>query len=207
MAQVDIPAPHGHLEGLLWTQDAPRGAALVCHPHPLAGGNLHNTVTYRVAAAVRTARCSVLRFNFRGVGASTGAYDSGPGELEDARTALDWLEGQVPGVPLAVAGFSFGARTALELAAVEPRVARVLAVGMATRLFELSVAESLHQPVAVIQSLRDEFASIEDVRALVARIPHARLFELPEADHLLTGKEREFDAVCATAVHWLLETS
>jgi hypothetical protein len=141
------------------------------------------------------------------VGASTGAYDSGPGELEDARTALDWLEGQVPGVPLAVAGFSFGARTALELAAVEPRVARVLAVGMATRLFELSVAESLHQPVAVIQSLRDEFASIEDVRALVARIPHARLFELPEADHLLTGKEREFDAVCATAVHWLLETS
>ena len=181
MAQVDIPAPHGHLEGLLWTQESPRGVALVCHPHPLAGGNLHNTVTYRVAAAFRTARCSVLRFNFRGVGASTGAYDSGPGELEDARTALDWLEGQVPGVPLAV--------------------------GMATRLFDLSVAESLHQPVAIIQSLRDEFASIDDVRALVGRIPHARLFELPEADHLLTGKEREFDAVCATAVHWLLETS
>jgi uncharacterized protein len=205
VAQVDIPAPHGHLEGLLWTQEAPRGAALVCHPHPLAGGSLHNTVTYRMASAFRTAGCSVLRFNFRGVGASTGAYDSGPGELEDARTALDWLEGQVPGVPLAVAGFSFGARTALELAAVEPRVARVLAVGMATRLFDLSVAESLHQPVGVIQSLKDEFASIEDVRALVARIPHARLFELAEADHLVTGKEREFDAVCTRAVHWLLE--
>jgi pimeloyl-ACP methyl ester carboxylesterase len=106
-----------------------------------------------------------------------------------------------------VAGFSFGARTALELAAVEPRVARVLAVGMATRLFDLSVAESLHQPVAVIQSARDEFASVEDVRGLVARIPHARLFELPDADHLVTAKQREFDAVCATAVHWLLETS
>ena len=205
MAQVDIPAAHGHLEGMLWTQEAPKGAALVCHPHPLAGGNLHNTVTYRVAAAFRTAGCSVLRFNFRGVGASTGAFDSGPGELEDARTALDWLEQQIPGVPLSVAGFSFGARTALELAAVEPRVARVLAVGVATRLFDLSVAESLHQPVAVIQSVEDEFASLDDVRALVARIPHARLFELADADHLVTGKQREFDEVCAQAVHWLLE--
>ena len=188
-------------------QESSRGGALVCHPHPLAGGNLHNTVTYRVAAAFRAEGYSVLRFNFRGVGTSTGAYDSGPGELEDARTALDWLERQVPDVPLAVAGFSFGARTALELAAVEPRVARVLAVGMATRLFDLSVAESLHQPVAIIQSLKDEFASVEDVRALVARIPHARLFELPEADHLVTGKQAEFDAICARAVHWLLETS
>src|SRR5690242_2557571 len=106
---MDLPAPHGRLEGMLW--DVPRAfaAAVVCHPHPQQGGTMHAHVPYRIARALRDAGAITLRFNFRGVGRSTGSYADGQGELEDVRAALDFLQARSPGLPLWVAGFSFGA--------------------------------------------------------------------------------------------------
>ena len=86
---MDISVAHGRLEALLWKVPSPKAAALVCHPHPLGGGTMHNHLTFRIADAFRQAGVSALRFNFRGVGRSTGTYDNGVGEVDDARAALD----------------------------------------------------------------------------------------------------------------------
>src|SRR5580693_8000730 len=127
-----LAGPAGKLEALLEEPEdaAPRGAALVCHPHPQHGGTMHNKVVYRVARGLRRTGHVVLRFNYRGVNLSEGAYAQGEGELEDARAALEYLRGRYLYLPYTLAGFSFGSRIALRLGcgdgAVSP--ARVIAV-------------------------------------------------------------------------------
>src|SRR5450755_3950806 len=105
-----LEGPAGKLEALLDApEDAePRAVALICHPHPLFGGTLHNKVVYRTARALRHSGHAVLRFNFRGVGKSQGRHAHGIGEIEDARAALAWLRARYPGLPYTLAGFSFG---------------------------------------------------------------------------------------------------
>src|SRR5438034_5499681 len=107
----------GKLEALLEEPDdqTPRMAALVCHPHPQHGGTMHNKVVYRMARGLRRAGDVVLRFNYRGVNLSEGAYAHGEGELEDARVALEVLQSRYPELPLTLAGFSFGSRIVLRL--------------------------------------------------------------------------------------------
>src|SRR6202030_4737792 len=102
---VMIDGPVGRLEALLWAPaDAtPPMAAVVCHPHPLFGGTMHNKVVYHVAKTLHRYGLAVLRFNFRGVGLSEGAYDHGRGETADARAALDYLRTEFPGARLLAA--------------------------------------------------------------------------------------------------------
>ena len=90
-------------------------AAVVCHPHPLYGGTMHNKVVYRMARGLRRAGVVVLRFNFRGVGRSEGEHAHLEGEIEDARAALAWLRERYPDLPYALAGFSFGSRVITRL--------------------------------------------------------------------------------------------
>src|SRR5450432_3719017 len=89
--RLDIPVAHGQLEAILKEPAAPVAAVVVCHPHPLGGGTMNNNVVYRAAKALGDADVAVLRFNFRGVGASTGRHDGGEGEEQDALAALDLL--------------------------------------------------------------------------------------------------------------------
>src|SRR5580692_2619274 len=114
---VLIDGPAGKLEALLEEPDAaaPREACLVCHPHPLFGGTMHNKVVYRIARGMRRAGAVVLRFNFRGVGRSEGVHDQGVGEVEDARAALGVLRQRYPDLPWSMAGFSFGSRVIMKL--------------------------------------------------------------------------------------------
>ncbi len=111
------PVPPGALEALLEEPDhrEPRMAAVVCHPHPLYGGTMHNKVVYRLARGLRAPGIVVLRFNFRGVGASEGEHAHLEGEIEDARAALAWLRARYPDLPYALAGFSFGSRVITRL--------------------------------------------------------------------------------------------
>lgn len=205
MSFRDIPVPHGRLEAFFWKVDAALGAAVVCHPHPQHGGTMHNHVTYRLARAFRDQRISALRFNFRGVGRSTGTYDQGRGEVDDAQAALSFLAEQHPGTPLYAAGFSFGSRVALQIAARDERVQKVLAAGLAVELFDFGFVRQLQKPKAFIQSDRDEYGSLEKVKALVAEVPPPKeLFTVPESDHLCTGRLDAFEAVAAQAVSWLL---
>jgi alpha/beta superfamily hydrolase len=154
-----IPASHGHLEAVLKEPSVPlRGAAVVCHPHPLFGGTMHTKAVYRAAQALNEVGFVTLRFNFRGVGASTGSHDDGLGERDDAKTALDWLAAKYPGVPLLSGGFSFGSLVALAVGAEDDRVAALLGLGLPlTRdeRYDYTFLRDVAKPVLVVQGEND----------------------------------------------------
>src|SRR5205809_8067259 len=105
-----IPASHGRLEAILKQPSGEaKGVGVVCHPHPLGGGTLHNKVVFRAARGLENANVATLRFNFRGVGTSGGKHDEGEGEIDDVFAAVDWAVRMHPGRKLIVGGFSFGA--------------------------------------------------------------------------------------------------
>jgi alpha/beta superfamily hydrolase len=206
MSFVDVPGPAGRLEALSWKVEHPRAAAVVCHPHPLHRGTMHNHVTYRVAEAFRDAGVSALRFNFRGVGRSAGSHDEGRGEQGDAAAALDYLAADNPGAPLFAAGFSFGSRVALEVAARDARVAKALGVGLPVDLYDFDFVRALGKPLALIHADRDEFGALAKVQALAASLPFpAKLFTVEACDHLATGRLDAFSAAAREAVQWLLQ--
>src|ERR1043165_2934734 len=122
-----IPASHGQLEAIIKEpKGEPRGVGLVCHPHPLGGGTMHNKVVFRAAAGLLDAGLITLRFNFRGVGASTGVHEEVEGAKQDVRDALDYLAGEYPGQPITLAGFSFGSRAGTEVGMDDTRVVRLI---------------------------------------------------------------------------------
>src|SRR4051794_35439985 len=125
-----IPASHGELEAIIKAPAGERrGVALVCHPHPLGGGTMHNKVVFRAAAGLVDAGLTTLRFNFRGVGASTGTHNEIVGGLEDVRDAIDYLAGEFPGEKITLAGFSFGSRVGMQVGISDDRVARLISIG------------------------------------------------------------------------------
>ena len=130
---VNIPTPTGHLEGILKPEEEgaiPRYAALVCHPHPLGGGTMHNKVVFKVAQTLQSLNIPALRFNFLGVGHSTGTYDEGRGEMDDVRYALEFLSRRYPGLPVVLAGFSFGSYVGLRVGAIDDRVQAMIGLGI-----------------------------------------------------------------------------
>src|SRR6202045_4431189 len=131
-----LPGPAGRLEAVLWAVpqrgDAapPPLAAVVCHPHPLFGGTMHNKVVYQTAKTIHRFGLPVLRFNFRGAGSSEGAHDEGRGEQDDVSAALDFLAAQYPGAPLLLAGFSFGSWVGLHAGCQGPGVTDLIGLGV-----------------------------------------------------------------------------
>src|SRR5262245_34196800 len=113
---VEIPGPLGLLEGVLTVATDSRRAGIVCHPHPLYGGNLHNPIVRAIESGMQQAGITTLRFNFRGVGESVGSYDHGRGEVDDLRHASEFLQTTVAVEKLVLAGYSFGAMMALTAA-------------------------------------------------------------------------------------------
>jgi hypothetical protein len=186
-----LNGPAGRLEAILEEpeQGNPREAALVCHPHPLHGGTMHNKVVHRIARGLRRAGAVVLRFNYRGVNLSEGEYAHGEGELEDARTALQYLRGRYPEIPYTLAGFSFGSRIALRLGC-EPGsgARRVIAVGFPASPKDRSYLEGCCMPRVFIQSTHDQFGPAAELDALVGSLPEPKRLVLVEAgDHFFAG--------------------
>lgn len=167
----------------------PLAAAVVCHAHPLHGGVMHFKPVFRAAKALQAAGLAALRFNFRGVGRSAGVHDHGAGELEDARAALDELERRFAGVPLVLGGFSFGSWVALRLAALEPRVAAVVALGYPLRGGDPAPLGAASQPRLFVQGERDAFGSGDELRSHLAHLPPPWDLAVVEgADHYFTGR-------------------
>jgi alpha/beta superfamily hydrolase len=187
---LDLRGPAGRLEAILMLPETPPVAsAVVCHAHPLHGGMMHFKVVFRAAKALQSAGLAVLRFNFRGVGRSEGVHDHGTGEQEDARAALFELQDRFPGLPLALGGFSFGSVVALRVAARDPRVRAVFALGYPLRMAEdHAYLTSITRPRLFIQGENDEFGAGELLRTLVERLPPPReVVVLPGAGHFFDG--------------------
>lgn len=180
-----IPAPHGHLEARIREPDGDaRAAAVICHPHPRHGGTLHTKVVFRSAQALNDVRIRALRFNFRGVGTSTGSWDGGVGEKDDARAALDWLAEDAGEVPLIAAGFSFGSMVGLRVGADDSRVRALVGLGLPVDHYDYSFLADVEKPTLVVQGEDDEFGKGERVRSVVDSLgDHVGLVVVPGSGH------------------------
>jgi alpha/beta superfamily hydrolase len=186
----DLPGPAGALEALLEEPEdaAPAWAALVCHPHPLYGGTMHNKVVFRLARGLRSAGAVVLRFNFRGVGRSQGEHGHLAGEVEDARAALTWLRERYPDRPYALARFSFGSRVITRLGCEAANARMLLAAGFPTRMAGAEYLETCTVPKVFIQSTHDEHGPKPELEGLFARFAEPkRLLWVEARDHFFAG--------------------
>ncbi|MEQ1603558.1 MAG: alpha/beta fold hydrolase [Pyrinomonadaceae bacterium] len=167
-----IPASHGKLEAILKEPaGAPRGVGLVCHPHPLGGGTMHNKVVFRAAAGLVDAGLTTFRFNFRGVGASTGEHNEIEGGKEDVADVLDYITENYPDQDLTLAGFSFGSRTALEVGYNDARIARLISIGTPVDKYgDYEFLSQTRKPILFIHGDHDEFGSLESLNKLVDEV-------------------------------------
>ncbi len=201
-----IDGPAGRLEALIEEPEdgAITEAAMVCHPHPLHGGTMHNKVVYRIARGLRRSGTVVLRFNFRGVNLSAGSYGYGKGEIEDARMVLAFLRSRYPDLPYAMSGFSFGSRVILHLArdlaqdpdAVKP--VRLIPVGFPTvRGLDIDLADCTI-PRYFVHSTIDEFGPKDQIEAMVGQLQEPKSLTLIEAsDHFFAGALPQLEDVIA----------
>ena len=196
--QLFIPGPIGKLEALLEEpeDEAPREAALVCHPHPQHGGTMHNKVVYRIARGLRRAGAVVLRFNYRGVNKSEGKYGNGIGEIEDARAALEFLRSRYPDLPFTLAGFSFGSRIILKLGCEPVGARRLIAVGFPASESASQELGCCEVPRIFIQSTNDQFGPKPAMEQYFASLPEPKqLIWVEAADHFFAGGLDKFEEV------------
>jgi uncharacterized protein len=202
--RVAIPVAHGQLEGIVREASSAVAAAVVCHPHPRGGGTMNNNVVYRVAKALVAGGVTALRFNFRGVGASTGSYDEGIGEEEDVRAAVDFLRARAPGLPIWMAGFSFGARVGLTVGARSDDVTKLFGIGLALRMFDYRFLANCSKPKAIIQASQDEYGARDEIEAAVREMSAPkRLWVVEGATHLFPGHLDPFERAADEAVAYL----
>jgi uncharacterized protein len=209
-----LEGPRGRLEALLnaGAADATH-AAVVCHPHPLFGGTLHNKVVFHTMKALNSFGFPVLRFNFRGTGLSQGEHDKGEGEVEDVQTALNWLDSEFH-LGLILAGFSFGAAVGVRAAGADPRVRALISVGTPVvpvaaaeekpRVYTYDFLNDCTKPKLFVSGARDQFGPRAKLEALVASIPEPKkLVVIEGADHFFEGRLRELREAIE---QWVRET-
>jgi alpha/beta superfamily hydrolase len=199
LRSFDLPGPAGRLEALLnaGRPDA-EYAVLVCHPHPLGGGTMHNKVVYHTMKAFQSFGLPVLRFNFRGTGRSEGQHDQGRGEVQDVSAALDWLDGEFR-LPLLFAGFSFGANVGLRACCGDHRVKGLVALGLPVRAegrgYTYNFLPGCTQPKLFASGASDEFGPQAEVEAIVQTAPEPRsLVWIAGGDHFFAGHLEELQA-------------
>jgi uncharacterized protein len=182
----------GRLEALL-NQDQPEAthAALVCHPHPLYGGTMHNKVVYHAMKALSGLGFPVLRFNFRGAGLSDGEHDQGRGEQDDVRAALDWLESEFR-LPVIFCGFSFGAATGLRVVCGDPRAAGLISLGTPVsaegRVYTYHYIQGCALPKLFVSGAQDQYGPTEHLRKVVELAPEPKELVIIEgAGHFFEG--------------------
>lgn len=201
-----VPASHGKLEAILKEPaGAVRGAALVCHPHPLGGGTMHNKVVYRTAAGLLEAGLVTLRFNFRGVGNSTGEHDDGNGEKQDVRDALQYLTDYYPNQPVTLAGFSFGSRVGMEVALDDERVKRLVSIGTPVDKYDFSFLKNCRKPILFVHGDTDEFGSVKTLNSLVEQVAEntdAKLVVFENCGHFF---DQHLEQLKNTVRDWTLE--
>jgi uncharacterized protein len=200
-----IDGEAGRLEAMLWTvaNAEPPLVAVVCHPHPLFGGTMHNKVVYQTAKALHERGIPVLRFNFRGAGLSEGSHDRGRNEMNDVRAALKFLAAEFHGRPILLGGFSFGAWVGLRVGCEDARVTKLIGLGLPVNDSDLSYLQTCAKRKLIIQGGNDQFGSRANVEALFAAMPEPKRLVIVEGvDHFFAGK---LEQVGAAINQWLDE--
>lgn len=202
-----IPASHGQLEAIIKEPTGePCGVGLVCHPHPLGGGTMHNKVVFRAAAGLVDAGLITLRFNFRGVGASTGEHNEIEGGIQDVRDVLDYLASEYPGNDITLAGFSFGSRTGMAVGMHDDRVKRLISIGTPVGKYaDYDFLIGNTKPILFVHGDRDEFGSVEDLKELVDQVSKTAETELVIFDDCGHFFDEHLDKLREVVRDWLEE--
>ena len=188
-----LEGPSGRLEALL-NRGAVNAthAALVCHPHPVFGGTLHNKVVFHIMKALNSFGFPALRFNFRGAGLSQGQHDNGEGEVDDVRVALEWLDREF-GLPMIFAGFSFGAAVGSRAACPDSRVKAVVSVGtpvspVESRSYDLGFLQECAKPKLFVSGEHDRYGPRAELNKMFESVPDPKkLVIVGDADHFFEG--------------------
>lgn len=202
-----IPVEHGRLEAILKVPRImpPSGVALVLHPLPTAGGTMHNKVVFHAANALNEAQRVCLRINFRGVGQSTGSYDYGRGEVDDARAGLDYLQENYPTLPMTVCGFSFGANVGLQAGIADKRVKNLISIGTPIDKYDFDFLFACRKPILFIHGDADEFGDLNQLQALVREVEkktQVQFVVIAGANHFFEGHLTELKSAIGT---WIME--
>jgi uncharacterized protein len=202
-----LDGPAGRLEALLNAGVAnPTHAALVCHPHPLYGGTMHNKVVFHAMKALHAFGFPVLRFNFRGTGLSQGAHDEGRGERDDVRTALAWLKSSFA-LPVIFAGFSFGAAVGTRVACGDGDVRGIISLGTPVaaegRTYNFDFLKDCPKPKLFLSGDHDEFGPHAELERIVANAAEPKELVFVPGDHYFAG---HLDEMRLTIESWLGET-
>jgi alpha/beta superfamily hydrolase len=211
-----LSGPAGRIEAILWSisregdSAPPPLAAVVCHPHPLFGGTMHNKVVYQAAKTIHRFGLPVLRFNFRGVGLSEGKHEDGIGEADDVLAAFDFLAAEFPGMPLLVAGFSFGSWVGLRAGCGDARVTEMIGLGLPVADLDsrsFSYFGTCEKPKLLVTGEFDRFGPPQKLRAMVEKFPprvleNTKVAIISGGDHFFAGHLPELDRAIA---QWLLE--
>jgi len=202
LRHVDLFSSAGRLEALYRELQDPAGVAVICHPHPLGGGTLHNKVVFRAARGLESANVATLRFNFRGAGASAGVHDEGEGEQEDVVAAIDWIVKYHPGKKLIVGGFSFGAWVASRVACEMPNVDALFLIGTPVNRYDFGYLRHCEKPMLFLHGTQDEFGDVSKLEKLIPTVRNAESVIVTGADHFFT---KQLDAVEETMRGWAVE--
>ena len=204
LRHVDLYSSAGRLEALYRDLQDPAGIAVICHPHPLGGGTLHNKVVFRAARGLENANIATLRFNFRGVGASAGKHEEGEGEQEDVMTAIEWAKRKHPGKKLIVGGFSFGAWVASRVACELPEVDAIFLIGTPVNKYDFGYLRNCEKPMLFLHGTEDEQGDVEKLEKVVEHVRNAESVIVTGADHFFS---KQLDAVDETIRQWAEEVT
>jgi alpha/beta superfamily hydrolase len=190
---ITFPVGTLTLEGLFWTPPQPPQVGVVlCHPHPLYGGEMHNNIVSALAEALQQAGLATLRFNFRGVRHSEGAHDQGNGEVEDVKAAVTYLLSRQAVPTLAIAGYSFGSMVGLRAGVTDSRVHKLIGVALPIGTRDASFLLPCAKPKLFISGDRDHVSPLPALHDLVTKLLEPKaLVTINGADHFFRSQEGE----------------
>ena len=190
---VFIPGPVGELEGIFsYVSRKVTHLAILCHPHPLYGGTMHNKVIYSIAMAFNQIGYATVRFNFRGVGRSAGAFNHGIGEQRDVEAVIDYFHNLHPEAFTVVGGFSFGAKVGLHVGSRDERVSGLIGAGLTVDVADYSFLLEYEKPKLIIQGADDQYGNGQSIREWFQKLSEPKkLIVIEDAVHLFDGKLAE----------------
>lgn len=202
LRHVDLYGKAGRLEALYRDLQDPAAVAVVCHPLPTHGGTLHNKVVFRAARGLENANIATLRFNFRGVGASTGTFDGGEGEQQDFLAALAWVRRTHPDKKVLAGGFSFGSWVASRAGCEVPEVDALFLIGTPVNKYDFGYLRHCEKPILFLHGTQDEHGDVTRLEKLIPEVRNAESVIVTGADHFFA---KQLEAVEETMRSWATE--